>query len=203
MVKSNFGKKFISSYSLQTISPSSQEVRAVIQDRKLEAGAHAEDREECCLLDFSSQLSQPDFYSSQHQQPTDGTTHNEVDPLHPSQPPKYTTGLPTWQSDGSMFSIEVPFPKRQELVSSGHKSSQYGLLVQFLVQLTDTKFLAGLDEPWVASVLCFTVLPVPSPRNIILWCPLYLIHNFLFQSLQRIQSKTVSKHRLWQAVDDQ
>lgn len=96
MVKSNFGKKkFISSYSLQTISPSSWEVRAVIQDRKLEAGAHAEDIEECCLLDFSSQFSQPDFYSSQHQQPTDGTTHNEVGPLHPSQPPKYTTGLPT------------------------------------------------------------------------------------------------------------
>lgn len=130
MAKSNFGKnKFISSYSLQTISPSSREVRTGIQDRKLESRARAEDLEECCLLDCSSQLSQPDFYSSQHQQPMDGTTHNEFDPLHQSQPKKYTTGLPICQSDGSMFSIEVPFPNRQELVPSRHKSSQYGLLV--------------------------------------------------------------------------
>ena len=106
--KASWGGKGL--FHLTTYSPSLREVRAGTQGRNLEAGAKAESVEEHCFPAWIPWLAQFAFLSNPRSTTQGWHGPQWAWPCHTNQwARKCSIDLPVGQSDGDIFSAEVPF----------------------------------------------------------------------------------------------
>ena len=103
VAQSSLGQKIFILLILQYHSPGSQ------GRRNLETGTEAEATEEHCLLAGSHSLFSLLLYTTQDHVPRGGPAHCELEPS--TSIISQSTDLPISQSDGGVFSVELPLPK--------------------------------------------------------------------------------------------